>query len=81
MSSESSTLSLNDRVNTRLVQKLAEVAEAYNSNSTGTQSSRGRGRRPGIFIAVEDIPRDLEDNDSDFALNELNDSSDIAENM
>jgi hypothetical protein len=62
MSSESSTLSFEgeEKINTKLVKKLVEVTDAYNSNSTAGTNKSNR-RRNGVFIATEDIPLDLEE--------------------
>jgi hypothetical protein len=50
-----------EKLNSKIVQKLVEAME-YNSNST-TGSTRSKNRRKGIFISVEDIPIDLDELD------------------
>jgi hypothetical protein len=55
-SDDSSTLSFDNVLNTKLIQKLVEFSEAHSSST----KESSRGRRNGVFIAVEDIPLDLE---------------------
>jgi hypothetical protein len=61
----SSTLSFEqeDKINTKILQKLVEFRDNKSTSSTqGTNKSAKR--RNGVFIAVEDIPVDLEENEN-----------------
>jgi hypothetical protein len=54
---DSSTLSFEENVNSKLIQKLVNFT-GTNSNSTKVKTDK---RRNGVFIAAEDIPTDLEE--------------------